>query len=509
MNGSQNGYVSARGGFRKLSVLMPVYNEVRTLRTIVDRVLNAPVDIAIELVIVDDGSTDGSRELIKELAHSEPRISFWFHDENQGKAGAIRTAILVMTGDLALIQDADLEYNPADYPDLLQPMFDGVADAVFGSRFLTGRYRRVLYYWHTLGNQLLTLLCNILNDINLTDMETGYKLVRADILRSIPLTSKGFALEPELITKLAQWDLRLYEVPISYQGRTYTEGKKIGMKDLFAAVLALFKYRFLSRQFTTRDGFLVLQGIRKARGFNRWLFQQLDPYIGRRVLEAGAGIGNLTEFLLDREGLTCVDVDPFYVERLSRRHGHLSNVSFHEVDLGELDRCTALQQANLDTIVCINVLEHIEDDARVLRNFFQVLRPGGHALLLVPANPRLYTGVDRALGHFRRYTRNEMTAKLERAGFEIVESRGFNRLGSLGWYVSGKLLKRTSLSSRQMKLYEWLMPLAKLVERLPVLPPLSLIAVGRKPVAKHLPGHEEELPEIAEPSAPKELVLQD
>ena len=509
MKGTHNQNGSGRIAFRKLSVLMPVYNEVRTLRAIVHRVLNAPVDIDIELVIVDDGSTDGSRELIKELSKTEPRITFWFHGKNQGKAGAIRTAIQAMTGDLALIQDADLEYNPADYPALLQPMFDGVADAVFGSRFLSGRYRRVLYYWHTLGNQLLTLLCNILNDINLTDMETGYKLVRADILRSIPLTSNGFALEPELITKLAQWDVRLYEVPISYQGRTYAEGKKIGPKDLFAAVWALFKYRFVSREFTTRDGFLVLQGVRRARGFNHWLFRQLDPFVGRRVLEAGSGIGNLTEFLLDRERLACVDVEPYYVERLSQRHGHLSNLSFHEIDLSQLENCSALRQADLDTIVCINVLEHIEDDAKVLRNFFQLLRPGGHALLLVPADPRLYTGVDRALGHCRRYTSEEMSLKLHEAGFEIVESRGFNRMGSLGWYVSGKVLKRTRLTSGQMKLYELLLPLAKFVERLPLLPHLSLIAVGRKPIAMELPPFEAAVQGPAQASSPKELVLQD
>jgi SAM-dependent methyltransferase len=283
-------------------------------------------------------------------------------------------------------------------------MIEGVADAVFGSRFLSGRYRRVLYYWHTLGNRLLTLLCNILNDINLTDMETGYKLIRADILRAIPLTSNGFAIEPELITKLVQWDVRLYEVPISYRGRTYAEGKKIGLKDLFAAVSALFKYRYLSRRFTTNEGFLVLQSVRRARGFNRWLVRQMAPYVGRRVLEAGSGIGNLTEFFLDRERLACVDLDPFYVQRLRQRYGHLSNLSFQEVDLSRLEGCSNLQQANLDTIICINVLEHIEDDAKVLRNFFKLLRPGGHALLLVPANPRLYTGVDEALGHFRRYT---------------------------------------------------------------------------------------------------------
>jgi glycosyltransferase involved in cell wall biosynthesis len=441
------------------------------------------VEIAIELVIVDDGSTDGSRPLIKELARQDSRIKYVFHDRNQGKAGAVRTAIREMTGDLALIQDADLEYNPADYPALLRPMLEGVADAVFGSRFLSGHYRRVLYFWHTLGNRLLTTLCNMLNDVNLTDMETGYKLIRADILRSIPLTSNGFALEPELTTKLAMWDLRLYEVPVSYQGRTYSEGKKIGVWDLFAALWALLKYRFFSRQFTTHEGFLILQSVRRARGFNGWLVRQLAPFIGRRVLEAGSGIGNLTEFFLDRERLACVDVDPFYVERLSQRYGHLANLSFHQADLSQLHNCNALRRARLDTIVCINVLEHIENDAKVLRNFYELLQPGGHAMLLVPANPRLYTAVDKALGHYRRYTREELVTKMRNAGFDVVQSMGFNRLGSLGWFVSGKLLGRTTLSAGQMKLYEWLLPFAKLIERIGILPPLSVIAIGRKPAA--------------------------
>jgi glycosyltransferase involved in cell wall biosynthesis len=475
--------IESRPKFRKLSVLMPVYNEVRTLGTIVRRVLNAPVDIAIELVIVDDGSTDGSRSLIAELARQDSRIKYVFHVSNQGKAGAVRTAIREMSGDLALIQDADLEYNPADYPALLRPMLEGVADAVFGSRFLSGQYRRVLYFWHSLGNRLLTTLCNILNDVNLTDMETGYKLIRADILRSIPLTSSGFALEPELTTKLAMWDLRLYEVPVSYQGRTYAEGKKIGLLDLFAALWALVKYRFFARNFTTHEGFLILQSVRRARGFNGWLVRQLAPFIGRRVLEAGSGIGNLTEFFLDRERLACVDVDPFYVERLSQRYGHLANLSFHQADLAQLEKCSALRKAGLDTIICINVLEHIEDDAKVLGNFFELLQPGGHAMLLVPANPRLYTGVDKALGHYRRYTRQELVSKMRDAGFDVVQSKGFNRLGSLGWFVSGKLLGRTTLSAGQMKLYEWLLPLAKLVDRIGILPPLSVIAIGRKPVS--------------------------
>lgn len=473
----------ARSRFRKLSVLMPVYNEVRTIRTVVDRVLRSPVEIPIELIIVDDGSTDGSREVIEQLAAADDRIRVLSHPKNRGKAAAIRTAIRHMSGDLALVQDADLEYNPVDYPALLLPMFEGVADAVFGSRFLTGAYRRVLYFWHSLGNRLLTLFCNVLNDINLTDMETGYKLVRADVLRSIPLTAERFAFEPELTTKLARWNLRLYEVPISYQGRTYAEGKKIGPRDLVHALWAMIKYRFLSGRFTTHDGFFILQSLRKARSFNRWLVAQVAPYIGRRILEAGSGIGNLSEFFLDRERLVCVDNDQFYVDRLAQRFGHLSNLSFHELDLTRIEECSELRQVQLDTVVCINVLEHIEDDRKVLRNFYQMLQPGGHAVLLVPAHPWLYTRVDQALGHFRRYTPAEIAAKLRLAGFEVVQNTGFNRLGTLGWYVSGKLLGRTTISPGQMKLYERLLPIAKLIERLRILPHLSIIAVGRKPLA--------------------------
>ncbi len=238
---------AAQPSYRKLSVLMPVYNEIRTLRTIVGRVLSTPTGLETEIVAVDDGSKDGSRELLRELAARDGRIRPIFHDRNQGKGAALRTAIAAMTGDLALIQDADLEYNPADYPLLLRPFLDGVADAVFGSRFLTAERRRVLYFWPTVANKFLTLVCNVLNDINLTDMETGYKVVRADILRRVPLRSNSFAVEPELTTRLARARLRLYEVPISYEGRTFEEGKKIGFRDALLALWAMVRFRFFAR----------------------------------------------------------------------------------------------------------------------------------------------------------------------------------------------------------------------------------------------------------------------
>ncbi|MGF1578162.1 MAG: glycosyltransferase [Gemmataceae bacterium] len=466
----------------KLSVLMPVYNEIRTLRTIVRRVLDAPINLSIELIIVDDGSTDGSREVITELADDDYRIRPFFHEKNQGKAGAIRTAIDKMTGDLALIQDADLEYNPADYPILLEPMLEGVADAVFGSRFLAGRCRRILYFWHTVANRILTLVCNVLNDINLTDMETGYKLIRSDILKMIPLTGGGFALEPEITTKLSQWGLRMYEVPISYHGRTYAEGKKIGLKDAFEALWAMVKYRFFAKRFTTHDGFYLLQSVRKSRGFNKWLLNHIQSYVGSRVLEAGCGIGNLSEFFLDRQKLVCVDNDKFYVNRIRDRFGHLENIETRHLDLTNPEECESLEDQDLDTVVCMNVLEHVEDDQQVLENLHDMIQPGGRAILIVPAHPKLYTGVDQSLGHVRRYKREELEEKVAAAGFHVIESQGFNRLGSLGWFLAGKVFGRKRLLPGHMKWFERILPVAKLVEKLPILPYLSRIVVAEKPL---------------------------
>jgi glycosyltransferase involved in cell wall biosynthesis len=466
---------------RLLSVLMPVYNEARTLRTIVARVLASPVSLPIELVCVDDGSRDRSAEILEALAASEPRIRVIRQPYNKGKGAAIRTAIEHMRGDIGLIQDSDLEYDPGDYPALIAPILEGKADAVFGSRFAAAAQRKVLLYWHGVANHFLTWLTNILNDINLTDMETCYKAVRADVLKQTPLHSDRFGIEPELTTRLAQWNIRIYEVPISYHGRTVAEGKKIGWKDAVSAVWTLLKYRFLDVRFTTHDGYYVLQSMRRARGLNEWILEQFRQYIGNRVLEAGCGIGNFTELLLDRERLVCLDNDPLYVEMLNWRLGHLENVTTHKFDLADSAGYEGLQSERIDTIVCLNVLEHIAPDEQVLRAYLDLLQPGGHAIILVPAHPSLFSPCDDALGHQRRYTNVELHTKLQRAGFEVVMMEEFNRMGVPGWYLN-KQLGRRDLNPRQMRVFEWLLPVAKLMEAMKLGRGLSLIGVGRKPV---------------------------
>jgi glycosyltransferase involved in cell wall biosynthesis len=231
----------------KLSVIVPVYNEIATIAEVVRMVRAAPVPVPIELILVDDCSVDGTREFLQGLVAGEGagsgEVKVFLHARNLGKGAAIRTAITHVTGTMVVIQDADLEYDPQDYPALLKPILDGHADVVFGNRFHGGAHR-VLYFWHAVGNRCLTTLCNMVTNLNLTDMEVGYKVFRTEILKQIQLQSSRFGFEPEITVKVAKLGCRIYEVPIAYHGRTYAEGKKIGWRDGSAALFHIIRYRF-------------------------------------------------------------------------------------------------------------------------------------------------------------------------------------------------------------------------------------------------------------------------
>src|ERR1700724_3503504 len=229
----------------KLSVVMPVYNERATLRQVVARVLAVPLEI--ELICVDDGSADGSREILAQFQSEHPQIRILLQPRNMGKGAALHRGIQEASGDFVIIQDADLEYDPAEYPQMLEPLIQGKADVVFGSRFLGGAPHRVLYFWHSVGNRALTLLSNCLTNINLSDMETCYKVFRREVIQSIPIEEDRFGFEPEITVKVAKRRLRIYEVGISYWGRTYEEGKKIGWKDGVRCLWCLLKYSIKER----------------------------------------------------------------------------------------------------------------------------------------------------------------------------------------------------------------------------------------------------------------------
>jgi glycosyltransferase involved in cell wall biosynthesis len=226
----------------RLSVVVPVYNERATILEIVRRVREAPFEK--EVLVVDDGSTDGTAEVLREIAGGDGNVRVLRHERNRGKGAALRTGFAAATGEIVLVQDADLEYDPADYPALLRPFLDGKADVVFGSRFLGGPGARVHLFWHYVGNRLLTLFSNMLTNLNLTDMETGFKVFRREVLERMRLRSEGFAIEPEITAKVARLRVRVFEVPIGYAGRSYSEGKKITWHDGIAALFAIVRYRF-------------------------------------------------------------------------------------------------------------------------------------------------------------------------------------------------------------------------------------------------------------------------
>jgi glycosyltransferase involved in cell wall biosynthesis len=466
---------------RLLSIIIPCFNEEEFLAALLDRVLAAPLPEGLdrELLVVDDGSTDGSGEVAARYEAAHPGVVRAFrHERNRGKGAAIRTALAHARGHWTLIQDADLEYDPRDYPRLLSPLLDERADAVYGTRFAVGVERRVLYFWHSLANKALTSFVNLAADLNLTDVWTCYKAFRTELLRSIPLRSDRFGFEPEITIKLAQRQARVYETPIGYHGRTYEEGKKIGKKDAVAALFTVLRFA-LTRDIYKNSGPEILDVLSSAPRFNRWMADTIRPYVGRRVLEIGAGIGNLSRLLApSRERYIATDIDDEHLARLRVRLRHRPNFEARRCDLSSPDDFTALEGA-VDTVVCLNVLEHVEDDLTALANIRRALSPGGRAIILVPEGMAVYGELDRVLGHCRRYSESELRSKLESQGFTVERILHFNRITRPGWYVNGRLLRRRRFSRLQIALFDRLVWLWRRLD--PALPwkPTSLIAVAQ------------------------------
>lgn len=229
----------------KLSIIIPCYNESSTIQSLITAVKSSPVKDR-EIIIVDDGSSDGTRDILRRL--DDPEVRIIFHKSNQGKGAALRTGFQEAVGDICIVQDADLEYDPQEFPLVIQPILDGKADVVFGSRFQSGRPHRVVYFWHRIGNGVLTLLSNFFTDLNLSDMETCYKAFRREIIQSINIRENRFGFEPEVTAKIAKMNIRIYEVGISYYGRTYDEGKKIGWRDGVRAIYCILKYNIWAKR---------------------------------------------------------------------------------------------------------------------------------------------------------------------------------------------------------------------------------------------------------------------
>lgn len=444
-----------------LSVVMPCYNESRTVVEVLERVLGSPY--VAEVVVVDDGSTDGTLDLVRSVA--DPRVRVFKQPINMGKGAALRRGFQEVTSEFVIVQDADLEYDPGEYGAVLAPLIDGSADVVYGSRFLGVGAHRVLYYWHAVGNRFLTTTSNMLTNLNLTDMETCYKAFRREVIQGIEIQEDRFGFEPEITAKVAQAGCRIFEVGISYSGRTYAEGKKIGWRDGVRAIYSILRYSSLTRKIGGRPGpgdgetvdfdesdaelAAVLDSLGDADNYADWIYDLCAPHLGTEVLEIGAGHGELTQRLVPDRFVTATDLSKRCVEELQARYDGAANVEIRHGDIAAL-----MGERRYDSVVLVNVLEHIPDDLGALRDLRALLKPGGRLIVFSPAFEGLYSDFDRKIGHHRRYRRSQLITLADRAGLQFVEARYVNSVGAFAWWLFARRMRQTPTQGWSVKLYD-------------------------------------------------------
>jgi SAM-dependent methyltransferase len=465
-----------------LSILVPVYNERTVAERSLAQVLAAPLpeNMERELIIVDDCSTDGTAAILERIAAGNPAIRLIRKSVNEGKGAAVRTALEHARGDFCLVQDADLEYDPSEYSKLLRPLLDGHADAVFGSRYLAGEQTRVLPYWHSMINKGLTILSNMFCNLNLTDMETCYKVFRTDLLKSIPIRSNRFGFEPEITMKAAKRKLRIYEVPISYHGRTYEEGKKIGWRDGVKALSVILHFWLIDDLYVEPYGRAFLNNLTGTPQYLSWLTQKLRPHLGDTVLELGAGIGNIAGRLMGRRlQYVAAEKDPLYLHALRNRFLRTPNVAVLKLDPENPGDYQAAG-GTFQTVLCINVLEHVDDPDKVVASCAEAIEPGGSLIVLVPQGRRKMGSLDRTLGHKRRFDKKQLRALLANHGFEVGRLYQLNKIGAPAWWLYSRVLRRKQINKVTLKLFDKTVWLWKRIEGVLPWKGLSVVAVARK-----------------------------
>lgn len=496
-----------------LSVLVPVYNEQHLVYASLERLKvleSSPHLERIEAIIVDDCSTDETPhalELFKkeQIRSSDSKIDWIFlrHEKNSGKGRAIKTALEHATCEISVIHDADLEYHPKDLLRIVNVFTEEKVDAVFGSRFAGGDRRRVLLYGHELGNRLLTLLANLVTNLNLSDMETCYKAIRTSLFKSIPIESNDFRIEPELTIKLAKRGAFIFEIPISYSGRTYEEGKKINWRDGFRALWAIVRFALSDRIYQNdMYGSQILARLSRANRFNAWMADQIRTYCGDYILEIGSGVGNLTRKLIPRKRYVASDINPLYLETLKALSADRPYLETSYCDVND-GLSFPRHENGFDTVICLNIVEHVHDDRMALANVGQVLREKGTAIVLVPQGQWNFGTLDRVLGHERRYSKTALKKLAEQSGFTVKKIFEFNRVGTPAWFLNGKILRRRFFGLFQIWMLDLMTPLLRRIDFMLPFPGLSLIAILERNETVHVRTEPIESSVLTQPTKPE------
>ena len=472
-----------------LSILVPVYNEEYLVESSLNRLLvleESAILERVQVIVVDDCSKDNTPKVLSRLSVELPSKSrmiewkFLKHPENAGKGKAIQTALKESDCEITIIHDADLEYYPQDILRMIPLFIEENADAVYGSRFVTHEHRRILMFRHELGNRFLTFCSNLVSNLNLTDMETCYKALRTELFKSIPLYSRDFRIEPEITIKLGKRNARIFEIPINYCGRTYNEGKKINWKDGVKAIWAIIKFGFSDDIFTgDQFGSKILMRLSRANRFNSWMADIIRPYIGERVLEIGAGIGNLTKKLIPKERYYLTDINSLYLGMAKNLKIDKPYLSVEYLDINDVSEFRN-DQKRFDTIICLNVIEHIDDDLQAMKNIADLIEDDGNAIILVPRGQKLFGTLDEVLEHKRRYSKFEIQSLSEKAGLKITHVIPFNRMSTLPWYINGKLLKKRTFGLFQIYMMDLLTPILRKMDDFLPIPSLSYIFIMKR-----------------------------
>lgn len=471
------------------SVVVPCFNEAATIKEILDRVLLSPY--TAEVVVIDDGSTDGSADIARGVRDSRVRVIE--HGLNLGKGASLRRGFQEVSAPIVVVQDADLEYDPQSYGSLFGPILDGEADVVIGTRFAPEPHR-VLRFWHSVANKGVTLLSDMFTNLNLSDVMSGAKAFRREVLETIEIEQDRFGVEAELAAKIADGRWRVYEVGIPYAGRSYTEGKKANWRAAVGAVYSVLRYssfgvrvakpraRTESVGFSAADEHLAdtLDSLDDAGNYADWIIDLIAPHLGARVLEVGAGHGTMSARLRNHAGsVTASEISPRAASLLRDRFGEEPIVRVIEGDIA-----AAVSEGPFDSVVMINVLEHIPNDRAALAELHETLTPGGTIAVYVPAYEVLYSDFDRRIGHCRRYRRSTISQALTAAGFEMVSVRYLSLPGAIAWLLIARLGGRQPTSTSIARAYDRVgVPLLRRIEgRWPMPAGQSLLAVARRPL---------------------------